>query len=146
MTSTDAAPLPVTVADAEMARHVEHRILFIRGEKVLLDRDLARLYGVATGALSQAVRRNATRFPRDFMFQLTEEETAALRLPAATSRLKSQSLISKAGRGGRRHLPYAFTEQGVARLSSVLRVVFVAIRQLMARSEPRRRIGFQADG
>jgi hypothetical protein len=78
---------------------------------VLLDEDLAKLYGVVTGALIQAVKRNIGRFPADFMFQLTTAEWTAL---------KSQTVISKPGRGGRRFAPYAFTEQGVAMLSSVL--------------------------
>jgi hypothetical protein len=79
----------------------------------MLDVDLARLYGVTPGALLQAVRRNLKRFPSDFMFQLTNQEVA---------RLKSQSVISNVtvGRGGRRHRNWAFTEQGVAMLSSVL--------------------------
>jgi len=89
---------------------VERAILLIRGQKVLLDADLADLYGVETKALNQAVRRNPERFPPDFMFRLEEEEWAALR---------SQSVTSK-GRGGRRTAPYVFTEQGVAMLSSVL--------------------------
>ncbi|MGA2842701.1 MAG: ORF6N domain-containing protein [Steroidobacteraceae bacterium] len=86
-------------------------IVVLRRERVLLDDDLAELYGVETRVLVQAVKRNLSRFPRDFMFQLTAAEWAALR---------SQSVISKAGRGGRRYSPYAFTEQGVAMLSSVL--------------------------
>ena len=72
---------------------------------MLLDEDLAKLYGVVTGALIQAVKRNIGRFPADFMFQLTTAEWTAL---------KSQTVISKPGRGGRRFAPYAFTEQGVA--------------------------------
>ena len=87
------------------------KIVFLRGEKVLLDRDLAELYGVETGALNRAVKRNAERFPKDFMFQITDEEAELLRC---------QTGISKPGRGGRRYLPYAFSEQGVAMLSSVL--------------------------
>ena len=91
---------------------VERRIHIIRGERVMLHADLATLYAVETGYLNLAVRRNRTRFPTDFMFQLTAEEPGALR---------SQIAISKAeSRGGRRYLPYAFTEQGVAMLSSVL--------------------------
>jgi hypothetical protein len=78
---------------------------------VLLDKDLAVLYDALTGVLIQAVKRNIARFPKDFMFQLTAGEWTALR---------SQSVISKPGRGGRRSAPYAFTEQGVAMLSSVL--------------------------
>jgi hypothetical protein len=80
--------------------------------KVILDRDLAKLYGVETRTLKQAVRRNRERFPEDFMFVLTKEEFGAWR---------SQIVISKAERKGLRHLPMAFTEQGVAMLSSVLR-------------------------
>ena len=89
---------------------IEGRILLVRGEKVILDSDLAKLYGVPTRRLNEQVRRNKDRFPGDFMFQLTFEETAALR---------SQDETSK-GRGGRRYAPLVFTEQGVAMLSSVL--------------------------
>ena len=77
----------------------------------MLDADLADLYGVETRVLIQAVKRNANRFPADFMFLLSEDEAKSLR---------SQSVISKKGRGGRRYLPFVFTEQGVAMLSSVL--------------------------
>ena len=87
------------------------KIVFLRDEKVLLDHDLAELYDVETGALNRAVKRNTERFPEDFMFQVTGEEAELLRC---------QTGISKPGRGGRRYLPYAFTEQGVAMLSSVL--------------------------
>jgi hypothetical protein len=90
---------------------VDRKIVLLRGERVMLDADLAALYEVETRSLVQAVRRNADRFPSDFMFQLTAEETAILR---------SQTGISSSY-GGRRYLPYAFTEQGVAMLSSVLR-------------------------
>ncbi|MBI2429312.1 MAG: ORF6N domain-containing protein [Ignavibacteriales bacterium] len=86
------------------------KILFIRGEKVMLDRHLAELYGVPTMRLNEAVKRNKRRFPSDFMFQLTVEENKIL---------ISQIAISK-GRGGYRKLPFVFTEQGVAMLSSVL--------------------------
>lgn len=86
-------------------------IYHIRGKAVMLDSDLAALYQVETGRLNEAVRRNLRRFPEDFMFQLTAEEM---------HRLRSQIAISKTGRGGRRFLPYAFTEQGVAMLSGVL--------------------------
>jgi len=86
-------------------------IFFIRGQKVMLDRDLAQLYGVETRILNQAVRRNRNRFPSDFMFQLSDKEYRILR---------SQFVISNT-RGGRQYLPYAFTEQGVAMLSSVLK-------------------------
>ena len=95
-----------------LAVQVERRILLIRGQKVMLDADLAELYGVPTKSLNLAVKRNAERFPEDFMFQLTGDEAAGLRFHLETS---------KSGRGGRRYRPYAFTEQGVAMLSSVLR-------------------------
>jgi hypothetical protein len=95
------------------AERIENSILFIRGEKVILDEDLAFLYGVSTKVLIQAVKRNKERFPPDFMFQLNKEEFASLRSQFVTSKLKS-------GRGGRRYPPYAFTEEGVAMLSSVL--------------------------
>ncbi len=91
---------------------IERAILVLRGHKVMLDVDLAVLYEVDTRALVQAVHRNLERFPVDFMFRLTNQEVAFLR---------SQSVISnRPGRGGRRYAPYAFTEQGVAMLSSVL--------------------------
>ncbi len=90
---------------------IEKGIFLIRGQKVMLDADLAMLYGVETRVLVQAVRRNRERFPDDFMFRLTKEDVAILR---------SQSVISSQW-GGRRYPPYAFTEQGVAMLSSVLR-------------------------
>lgn len=83
----------------------------MRGHRVLLDADLAALYGVATKALLQAVKRNSVRFPKDFMIRLTAAEWTALR---------SQNVTSNSQRGGRRYPPYAFTEQGVAMLSSVL--------------------------
>ncbi len=92
------------------AKRIERAILVLRGERVMLDVDIALLYGVETRALVQAVKRNRERFPSDFMFQLTPEEIENLR---------SQSVISSWG--GRRYRPYAFTEQGVAMLSSVLR-------------------------
>jgi len=94
-----------------VAGGIPARILGMRGQRVMLDADLAELYGVETRALVQAVKRNVERFPADFMFQLSNEEFSVL---------KSQSVMSKPGRGGRRTPPYAFTEQGVAMLSSVL--------------------------
>jgi hypothetical protein len=91
---------------------IQSRILALREQRVMLDADLAQLYSVETRVLVQAVKRNLARFPEDFMFQLSAEEWAALR---------SQSVISNTeGRGGRRTAPYAFTEQGVAMLSTVL--------------------------
>jgi hypothetical protein len=92
------------------AKPLESLIRVIRGQKVMLDSDLAELYGVPTFRLNEAVKRNVERFPQDFMFQLTTEEMRAL---------TSQFAISK-GRGGRRTQPYAFTEYGVVMLSSVL--------------------------
>ena len=98
------------------AEHIETRILFARGHKVLLDADLAALYGVSTKALVQAVRRNIERFPPDFMFQLAEQELRILRSQIVTSSSRDARKW-----GGRRTRPYAFSEQGVAMLSSVLR-------------------------
>lgn len=90
---------------------IQRKILIIRGRKVMLDRDLAELYEVETKALNQAVKRNITRFPEDFMLQLTTEETDMLS--------RSQFVTLKRGQNIK-YLPYAFTEQGVAMLSSVL--------------------------
>jgi hypothetical protein len=123
---------------------IERSILLIRGHKVMLDADLARLYGVETKALNRAVKRNLSRFPEDFMFQVTVEEFENLKCHIGTSNLKSQFAISGSGWGGRRHPPYAFTEQGVAMLSSVLRSkravrvnieimrAFVRLRQILS--------------
>ena len=88
-----------------LAVQVERRIFLVRGQKVMLDTDLAELYRVPTKSLNLAVKRNADRFPQDFTFRLTDDEVAGLRFHFETS---------KRGRGGRRYLPYAFTEQGVA--------------------------------
>jgi hypothetical protein len=93
------------------ADRIEKAILLIRGQKVMVDADLAELYGVETKSLVRAVKRNIERFPADFLLQVTAEEFEALRYHFGTSK----------SRGGRRYLPYAFTEQGVAMLSSVLR-------------------------
>jgi len=87
----------------------------------MLDTHLAELYGVETGALVRAVKRNLERFPEDFMFQINEKELESLRCQIGTSNLRSQIGISNKGRGGRRYLPYVFTQEGVAMLSSVLR-------------------------
>ncbi len=123
----DQTPIPV--------ERVTNSILLLRGQKVLLDRALAELYGVETKVLLQAVRRNPDRFPEDFMFQLGEEEYEQLK-KATTG-----------GWGGRRYPPYAFTEQGVAMLSSVLtspRAIqvnitimraFVKLRQILTDNE-----------
>jgi len=90
---------------------IQRTIYLLRGEKVMLDQDLAILYGVSTGNLNKAVKRNLDRFPPDFMFQLNHQESEGLIFQFGRSK----------GRGGRRHFPYAFTEQGVAMLSTVLR-------------------------
>lgn len=100
----DALALPVAVDQVVTLVHV------VRGQKVLLDSDLASLYGVRTTILLRAMRRNPERFPEDFAFQVTDDEFDALRIQSGSSN----------GRGGRRYLPYVFTEQGVAMLSSVL--------------------------
>ena len=97
--------------DVVPSERIEQAILLIRGQKVLLDRDLADLYGVATGNLNKAVKRNRDRFPADFMFQLTPEETRSLRFQSGILRWGQHT----------KYAPYAFTEQGVAMLSSVLR-------------------------
>lgn len=137
------------------SENIAQLVFFIRGEKVIVDRDLASLYGVTTKALNQAVKRNAARFPADFMFQLTKSDYEALRSQSVTVPNKSQS-PAKAGAGSLRsqsvtlkrgqhlkYLPYVFTEQGVAMLSSVLRSpraievniaimrTFVQLRRLM---------------
>ena len=121
--------------DVISTEKIAKAIYFIRGEKVMLDRDLAHLYEVETKVLNRGVKRNLQRFPLDFMFQLTEDEAEILRCQIGTSRL---------GHGGRRYLPYVFTEQGVAMLSSVLNSeraisvnieimrAFVKLRELMA--------------
>ena len=90
---------------------IQSRILLIRGQRVMMDYDLAALYGVTTARLNEQVRRNAERFPADFMFQLGKQEFAAL---------MSQIATSNAGRGGRRKLPYAFTEHGAIMAASIL--------------------------
>ena len=93
---------------------IEKKIYLIRGQKVMLDSDIAEMYGVETFNLNKAVKRNIDRFPKDFMFQLTKEEAVSLRFQIGISKTE--------GRGGRRYLPYAFTEQGVAMLSVCLTV------------------------
>jgi phage regulator Rha-like protein len=107
----------------QIIRSIQNRIYEIRGERVMLDKDLADLYETETKALNLAVKRNIARFPADFMFQLTKEEFDGLRFQIETlekdNPLRLQIETSK-GRGGTRYLPYAFTEQGVAMLSGVL--------------------------
>jgi hypothetical protein len=125
---------PVTRSNLP-AYSIERQIHVVRGQKVMLDADLAQLYEVTTGNLNLAVRRNKSRFPRDFMFQLTRGEADGLLL---------QNAISNGRRGGRRTSPYAFTEHGVAMLSSVIKSeraiqvnvmiirAFVRMRELIA--------------
>ncbi|GAB2830245.1 ORF6N domain-containing protein [Ferruginibacter profundus] len=129
----------------QIIQSIQNRIYEIRGERVMLDRDLAFLYEVETKVLNQAVKRNIKRFPADFMFQLTEDEFDSLRFQFETldnNSLRSQFVTSK-GKGGRRYLPYVFTEQGVAMLSGVINSdkaismniaimrAFVAVRQVL---------------
>lgn len=143
-------------ATKDLVKKTDDSLIYtIRGDKVMLDEDLARIYGVDTRTLNQAVKRNSNRFPKDFMFQLTEKEYESLRSQYAisndpednlrsqnaTSNLKSQIVISS--HGGRRKLPYVFTEHGPVMLASVLnspkavhariQVVkaFVRLRELM---------------
>ena len=143
-----------------LVENLTSKIYTIRNTKVMLDSDLAELYGVETGVLNQAVKRNNDRFPKDFMFQLTENECEILRSQFATSSLDninnfpvnasnnanrsiSQFVISNTGRGGRKKLPFVFTEQGIAMLSGVLKSkrailiniyimrAFISMRQLI---------------
>ena len=112
-------------ASIQPVEQIESLIITVRGKQVILDRDLARLYGVETRRLNEQVRRNIERFPEDFMFKLTKEEFDNLRSQIATSNadpsdLRSQIATSN-GRGGQRYVSYAFTENGIAMLSSVLR-------------------------
>ena len=128
----------ITSSLSVSVRLIERRIYLIRGQKVMIDFDLAELYGVPTKRLNERVARNKKRFPGDFMFRLSTDEAESLR---------SQFATSNTGRGGRRHLPYAFTEQGVAMLSSVLNSeqaievniaimrAFVRLRQIVETNE-----------
>ncbi len=118
---------------------IQRAIYEVRGLRVMLDEDLARLYGVETRILVRNVKRNINRFPADFLLQLTAEENEGLR---------SQFGISKSGRGGRRFLPYAFTEQGVAMLSTVLhseRAIEINIEIMRAFVRVRRLVAFEAE-
>jgi hypothetical protein len=120
------------------AERIERAILLVRGHKIMLDSDLALLYGVETRRLVEAVKRNIQRFPDDFMFQLNQEEFDNLRSQFATS----------SSWGGRRYAPYAFTEQGVAMLSSVLRsprAVAVNVEIMRAFVRLRGMLGSHAD-
>ena len=125
-------------AAIQSVEQIESLILTIRDKQVILDRDLARLYGVETRVLNQAVQRNIERFPKDFMFQLTQEEfenwksqfaisnydedmSSQIATSSGEEKWKSQIVISNSIKMGARKLPYAFTENGIAMLSSVLR-------------------------
>jgi hypothetical protein len=125
------------------SKSIEKRIFPIRGQNVMIDSYLAKLYGVETKNLNKAVARNKERFPPDFMFQLSIKEADDLRFQLGTS---------KSGRGGRRYLPYVFTEQGVAMLSSVLRSrsaiqvniaimrAFVKLREILSKNKELRKL------
>jgi hypothetical protein len=128
---------------------IERRIYLIRGQKVMIDFELAELYGVTTKQLNQQVSRNRKRFPEDFMLRLTRTEAEAFTSQVITSdsNLRSQFVTSRSAHGGRRYLPHAFTEQGVAMLSSVLNSdqaievnimimrAFVKLRQMLETNE-----------
>ncbi|MBM3248698.1 MAG: ORF6N domain-containing protein [Candidatus Omnitrophica bacterium] len=128
---------------------IEDMIYIIRGQKVMLDRDLAELYGVTTGNLNKAVNRNLDRFPEDFVFRLTKKEFKNLRFHFGISNLRSHFVTSSWG--GRRYTPFAFTEQGVAMLSSVLNSkraiqvniaimrTFIKLRQMISTHKEMRR-------
>jgi hypothetical protein len=143
----------LTVAEPIASDAIRSRILTIRGVQVILDRDLAELYGVPTKALNQAVKRNIDRFPDRFMFQLTKDEVSNLRSQIVTSNvdtsLRSQIVTLNKGQGQHlKYMPYAFTEQGIAMLSAVLKSataiavsirimdVFVAMRRALASLAP----------
>ncbi len=136
----------------QIIQSIQNRIYEIRGERVMLDRDLAALYETETKALNLAVKRNIKRFPQDFMFQLTQQEWESLRFQIETLEkqqhpLRLQNETSK-GRGGTRYLPYAFTEQGVAMLSGILnsdRAINMNIAIMRAFVEVRRVLLQQTD-
>jgi ORF6N domain len=124
----------------EPLERIVSRILLVRGQKVMLDADLAELYGVSTGRLNQQVRRNRDRFPSDFMFQMTNQEVERLRSQIAISIGEMQHV----GRGGRRYLPHAFTEHGAIMAATILNTpraievsvfvvrAFVRLREMVA--------------
>lgn len=130
--------MPSKKPDPILPIHVDDRIYEIRGVRVLLDSELAEMYGVPTKVLNQAVERNIDRFPDDFAFVLSEQEFEILR---------SQIVTTKPGRGGRRYLPRVFTEQGVAMLSGLLRSpMAVAVNIEIMRAFVRMRRLFAAPG
>lgn len=121
-------------ATKDLVKRTDDSLIYVvRGQKVMLDEDLAQMYGVPTKRLNQQVKRNLERFPKDFMFQLTDKEFENLRSQIATSsamievsdghdakNLRSQNATSRSGHGGRRHMPLVFTEHGAVMLASVL--------------------------
>jgi hypothetical protein len=124
---------------------IDARILSVRGHRVILDSDLAELYEVETKVLNKAVKRHADRFPTDFMFQLSAEELGNLRFQSGTS---SATATERPRHGGRRYLPYAFTEEGVAMLSGILnskRAVLVNIEIMRAFVRHRRLLSTNAE-
>jgi len=136
-----------------MNESIENMIYLVRGQRVMLDQDLALLYGSETGAFNRAFKRNIEKFPEDFAFQLTKYEWESLRCQFGISKvssdmaLRSQIATSNVGRGGRRYLPYVFTEHGVVMLANVLRSkhavkmsievvrAFIQMRKMLASSE-----------
>ena len=135
--------LDPTMASTRKIGSIESAIYLLRGQRVMLDSDLAAIYGVSTRQLNQQLKRNRSRFPDDFAFQLSTEEFRNLKSQIATSSLMSQ-FVTSSGHGGRRKLPWAFTEHGALMLASVLnsevavqasvRVVraFVKLREMIA--------------
>ena len=112
--------MPTETSQTPLRVPVESLIITVRGERVILDSDLARIYGVKTGALNRAVKRNLERFPKDFVFKLTTEEAAALRCQSGISKREAGAGLVNAGRGGRRYLLHAFTEHGALMAANVL--------------------------
>jgi hypothetical protein len=102
--------VPVVVNNTE--ERIENLIHYVRGQQVMIDSDLAMLYNVETKRLNESVKRNSKRFPESFCFQLTEDEYSELRSQLATSNIETETIATK---GGRRYLPYVFTEQGISK-------------------------------
>jgi archaellum component FlaC len=111
----------LVISSSQQTENIKEAIYEIRGQKVMLDYDLATIYGVRTGTLNQAVKRNIDRFPDDFMFKLTEKEWDELDCNILNSNMRSQSVTASANRRNKSNPPYAFTEHGAVMLASVLR-------------------------
>ena len=111
----------LVISSSQQTENIKEAIYEIRGQKVMLDYDLATIYGVRTGTLNQAVKRNIDRFPDDFMFKLTEKEWDELDRNILNSNMRSQSVTASANRRNKSNPPYAFTEHGAVMLASVLR-------------------------